>query len=424
MAEALVDGARVRRVFEQPTGMAVQGLWSGGAWSPGEGATVRHFRDRLPLGIWRISGVDVPSGFGALPVVFLRPLAEARSIEPGDVLVLGEGLYSTLNVGSSMVPPGSAVEIGSAGYRAITEGDADQTRRLLVFHGSDAAIERTQSLRGVWRGSDVTFELDHPRFAADLDYPVEIKLNGAAVSLHRVLQTLSPVRGFVLDTGQELLYRTQRGHNAKRISGTYTYFEPLFSAEPGSLRLFIHAAKPDQIPLFVELDQPLRLFADILRAAARGDAEAVVGPLAESVFSVDELLRKVASVAETASRFGPFMVRTPDEPDGFQVTATAARVIRSGIQSLETRTLEREGILYGLDLYRNWLRLMVETDRGLEDWTLRYESSLRDQVQGQAPRNIKVRFETKSRPDMLRGTGKVIAISGSAAAPTPDRSTA
>lgn len=407
----MVDGVRVESVLARPGGIAVTGTWSGGVWQPMTSQTLQHYRNHQLLGIWRIDGVDVILGPGRNPIIFLSPIEDHDTIKPGDVLILGEGVYTIIPVRRTDVPAGAAVEIGASRIHAVTEGKDNRTTQLLVFHSVDAAIERTSELRGWWRNKRVRFSIDSTRLAPGSDYAIEIFLNGKAVQLSRVLQTLLPLRGFILDAGQELLYRTQRGYGSRRLKGTYTYFDPLFSAQPGSLRVFIHPAMPEQIPLFVEPAEPLRLLVNALRAASERDIEGVLFPLTETIFSVEALLKKLAAIADTAKKFGPFMIRTPDIPEGFKVEQHAGNVIRNGIKALETRVVEREAILYGMDLYRNWLRLMSERDDGVEDWTLRYNPELREKVEGKAPRKVFVVFETKARPDVSRGTGWVIDIS-------------
>lgn len=411
---ATIDGGQIKQIYRFGSGdrLAVAGVWSGGKWSPGSDLLVRQYRDKLLMGIWRIAGVDLLSRKRTDPVLLLTPIKASATIEDQDILVFGDGVYSNLKVVKTNIPIESdvAVEIGSAHYHAIAVVKNDSVSELLVFHEPEASLERQPQQPVWWRGTQYEAIIDAPDFAIESDYPVEIKLNHKYVSVERVIRTLSPVRSFALDVGQELLFRSQRPPGGKRLTATYEYFDPLITVDRGSILLFIHPARPRQIPLFVQTEEPLRILSKVLYAAVRGNVEEVTKPLLERVFSVDELLKKVGQLADTATRFGSFFLRTPDIPDGITVGAEAAQAIRQGIRALTTRSLERIGTLYGMDLVRSWFRIMVDQGSTQEDWTLRFPQEMRDRIEGRAPRQVKVSFETKSRPDMTRGTGTLLGI--------------
>ncbi len=125
-----------------------------------------------------------------------------------------------------------------------------------------------------------------------------------------------------------MLFREQRSPGGKRLSPTYQYFDPLITVDVGSVQLRVHPARPRQIPLFLKAEEPLRLMVSVLAAASNGHAESVTRLLLESVFSVDELLKRVHMLANIAVRFGNVTLRSPDWPDGFQINANTEQVIR------------------------------------------------------------------------------------------------
>lgn len=405
-----VDGAIV---IQPVTGgrqgsLGIRSVWSGGAWQPGEHKMVRHFRARLPLGVWRIQAVEVLSR-GSGTVLWLEPLTREASFREGDVLVLGDGRYSVLEVQQTSLPTADLipVELGRQHYHALFRR-TNGTQELFVFHESDAALDQG-AVHPIWyRDQEYQVQLAGGRYHGEV-FPVEMIAQKDAVPITWMLKTLGPIRGFALDAGQEILFRRPRKRGGRRLGATYEYFEPQVMALPGSMHLSILPAEPVQIPLFISPDEPLRRLGKVLEEAASGNSEAMLRVLSEDLFSTDELLKKVRDIADTAIRVGGVKVRTPDSPDGFLINRTAHSTVVESISSLETRTLRRQGLMYALDTIRSWCRVLSEDNDGSsEDWTLRFDKGMTVMVEGKVPREVMVEFETQARQDVKRGTGYLI----------------
>jgi hypothetical protein len=302
------------------------------------------------------------------------------------------------------------VEFGGNRYHAVAKVGQVSVNEIIVFHEPEAAIDRTASQPVWWRGKQYVAKVAEPELQIEFQYPVELYLNHHDISVRQVIETLHPIRAFAIDAGQEMLFREQRSPGGKRLSPTYQYFDPLITVDSGSVKLRVHPARPSQMPLFLKTEEPLRLMVSVLAAASNGNAESVTRLLLESVFSVDELLKRVHMLANIAVRFGNFTLRSPDWPDGFQINKNTEAVVRNCLNRLETRTLERQGLLYGLDLIRHWCRILVQIDEDKEDWTLKFRENLAEYVRGNVPRPVIIVFETKSLPNMLRGTGTLLKI--------------
>src|SRR5262249_28611889 len=142
----------------------------------------------------------------------------------------------------------------------------------------------------------------------------QLTLGGEQISLQRLLHTLPPLRAFVLDAGQEMLFLEKRPTNGRRLTHTYENFEPSISAAPGSLRLFIHPSQPIHLPLYVPADEPLRLWVRVLQAAFQRSVHGVTQPLLERIFSIDDLLKRVRQFVEVGVRYGDLRIAASDMP--------------------------------------------------------------------------------------------------------------
>ena len=410
-----VDGGIVSQVSQFPGDkgrIAVSGVWSGGRWTPGTDLLVQHYREKLLLGVWRVTGIEIMSRAAKSPLLLLLPVRQSVSPQEDDIFVFDNGVYSILPISETDLPvrSSSAVELGGNRYHAVAKVGQVSVNEIIVFHEPEAAIDRTASQPVWWRGKQYVAKVAEPELQIEFQYPVELYLNHHDISVRQVIETLQPIRAFALDAGQEMFFREQRSPGGKRLSQTYQYFDPLITVDVGSVKLRVHPARPRQMLLLLKTEEPLRLMVSVLAAASNGHAESVTRLLLESVFSVDELLKRVHMLANIAVRFGNFTLRSPDWPDGFQINANTEQVIRGCLGRLEIRTLQRQGLLYGLDLIRRWCRILIQGDENQEDWTLKFHESLTDSVRGNVPRPVIVVFETKSLPNMVKGTGTLLKI--------------
>jgi len=410
---ALVDGGIVKDVvpfFRSGQQLAVVGVWSGGSWRPSTQEIVRQYRGNTLVGVWQMGGVESPARQQVDALLLLEPQGEALPPLAGDVLVFGEGVFSRLPVVESTLTPESdaAVEVGERRYHGVAQVREKRVEAIWLFHQVDAVIDSREVQPLWWRGQEFSARLQ--LFEDAKRYVVQLTLGSEHISLQRLLHTLPPLRAFVLDAGQEMLFQEKRPTNGRRLTHTYEYFEPSISAAPGSLRLFIHPSQPIQLPLYVQPDEPLRLWVRVLQAAFQRSVHGVTQPLLERIFSVDDLLKRVRQFVEVGVRYGDLRVAAPDVPSEIVIDRHVLEVVETSINILETRHLRRTGVLYALDLVRSWFRMLADEAGQQEDWTIRFDQPWRERVSGTVPRGVVVEFSTQTRPEMRRGTGILTSI--------------
>jgi hypothetical protein len=369
-----VDGGIVKSSMPSwgsPRRVAVQGVWTGGIWEPSTKAVVRQYRGNTLVGVWRITGVDIPSRQYSDAVILLEPEGGVLTPQKNDIIVFGDGVFSKLPIIESelVLESDSPIQLGVEKYHGIALVINKKIESILLFHHPDSVIESKPLQTIFWDGNTYIVKIKLSYFNDTADYLIQISLNGRNVSLHRLMNTISPLRAFILDTGQELLFQVQSGHSGRRLAKTYSLFEPSVTAISGSLKLIIHPCKPFQLPLYIQPDEPLKLFIQVLKSA--------------TYESIDDIITIGIHIAE---------------------------VIQDSIQTLETRELRRKGLLYGLDLVRGWYRVLAEADNEKEDWTIHFDKQWRGAVSGKVPREVIVVFRTQARPGMRRGTGNMVSI--------------
>ena len=410
-----VDGGIVKDVvpfFRSGRQRAVVGVWSGGSWSPSTKEIVRQYRGNTLIGVWQIVGVDYPVRQQTDAVLLLDPQGEALPPLAGDVLVFGDGVFSRLPVVESTLTleTDAAVEVGEMRYHGVAQVHDKRIEAIWLFHQVDAVIDRNEVQPLWWRGKQFSARLRLSHFADTTSYVVQLTLGSKQIALQYLLHTLPPLRAFVLDAGQEMLFQEQRPSHGRRLSHTYEYFEPSISAAPGSLRLFVHPCEPIQLPLYVQPEDPLRLWVRVLQAAFQRSVHGVTQPLLERVFSVDDLLKRIRQFVEVGVRYGDLRVAASDVSEEMVIERHVLEVVETSINILETRHLRRTGVLYALDLVRSWFRILADEAGQQEDWTIRFDQPWRDKVSGTVPRGVVVEFSTQTRPEMKRGTGILISI--------------
>jgi hypothetical protein len=413
---AVINGGIVKSVvpfFRSERQRAVVGVWSGGAWSPTEKEVVRQYRGKTLVGVWQIRGVDYPARQHASVVLILEPQGEALEPLADDVLVFGEGVYSHLLVAKSdlVLESDAAVEVGHGHYHGVARVRAGRIESIVLFHQIDAVIDRHEIHPLWWRGKQFAAQLKLAGLEPTSQYVIQLTLDSKQISLQRLLKTLPPLRAFVLDAGQEMLFQEPRPLHGRRLAQTYDYFEPLITAAPGSLQLFIRPCEPIQLPLYAQPDQPLRLWLDVLEAAFHGSVQEITRTLFERVFSVDDLLKRVRRFVQVGAQYGDLRVTASGLQDEIVIERRVVEVIETSINTLETRRLQRTGTLYALELVRRWFRVLVEGAGEPEDWTIRFDDQWEEAVSGNVPRQVAVEFTTQTRPEMKRGTGALISIS-------------
>jgi len=401
----IIDGGLVKDVIKFPFSdnqVAVSGVWSGGSWNAKEELFVNQFRNGSLLGTWQVAGVDTISHRDA--ILILSPKGNPYPLEANDILVFGEGFYKIFPVINTDLPIDThrAVEVGERQYHGIAIFEDVTVEKIIFFHSQRETMENQTTLPVWWRGQEFSFSIIN-----ESNYPVEFRFNGGEVLLNKLLKIFPHVRGFTLDVGQETMYKApmKPGRRPQKI---LRYFEPNFSVVPGSVRFFIYPATPQEIDLLIDLKEPLWLFTHILDEARKGQPKQVINLLSERTFSIDVLLNHLKEFAEEALKDGSLTVIAPDIEGAIRIDNEVLQIIIECIENIPARELKREGRLYGIDIRRNWCRVLTDGER--EDWTLRFDPKLGYQFEGKIPRPVRVVFETKTREDVRKGNGVILSM--------------
>ncbi|MCC6458051.1 MAG: hypothetical protein IT328_24060 [Caldilineaceae bacterium] len=353
-------------------------------------------------------GVDVPARHHSDPIVLLQAMAESTEFQPGDILVFGDGRYSALDVQISGIEINApiAAQLGHERHSAVVLDN----RKVIVFHEPEATLSDRLEQPLQISNQEYTAILDR-NFADQEDYSVEIYLNHQAVTTFRLVNTLTPLRDFALNAGQELLMLPARMSGGKFKQSTINTFEPTITANKGSVRLFLHPAKPRQIPLLVKPSEPLRIMVDALRAASEGDAKVVASLLTERFLGGEVLIERLKRVADVAAKHGDLIVRSSDNDREILVDRTVAATLVAGLEIAPERDEERTGTIYDLALSRYWLRLQCHHNDRTEEWTLSYTKDIDAQMHNlPLPRKVRVLFTTRTPPESVKGKGKIKSI--------------
>ncbi|MGB0386597.1 MAG: hypothetical protein ACPGWR_17445 [Ardenticatenaceae bacterium] len=125
--------------------VAIRGVFSGGKWSPEADLVVTQYRDYRKLGRWRVVGSGHLSGVATDRLLIVAPESDGAPFSANDVLVFGDGTYTTLSVSDAELPlrADGSVEVGPERYRgvALLNGSSELTR-VLIFHERGAALPK------------------------------------------------------------------------------------------------------------------------------------------------------------------------------------------------------------------------------------------------------------------------------------------
>ncbi len=385
----------------RPNVVAVMATLTGGHWSPGDQRDqVTQYRGDSVIGLWRIVGVDVMATASRSPLLLLSPHGSAPLFAEGDIITLGDAIYSQIELRHSTLPieSTSAIAIGPDALNAIARVEGGAITRVIVFHGYDDTLPRAERQSAVWRGEEYVVTLKHRP-----DEPVELRLNGTPkVSLARLIDTLTPTRGFVLGSGQEMLFHAPRPPRGRYRDETRQTFEPSVDLAHGSIRVILHQADPERIPLFVRPNDPIRLFVEALHAASQRDERRLLSLLGRRAFSVNKLLRDLRNIAMSGAEDGAIAVSGGGFGE-FRIDGTVGMWLKELAEQPARRVL-RSGELYAADSHRNWCKVLVE-GTSTEDWTLRFSSELKAKVKKLMFRAVAVSFDTRATDETRGGAG-------------------
>lgn len=392
----------------RPGVIAAIGTWSGGTWSPQSNMIVTQHRERRTIGLWHVVGVDIPARSRKSPALLLRPVGNEESLMRGDILTVGDAAFTEFDVTATNLPLSehASVEVGPDALHGVAYVDAGRVSKLIIFHGLDDVLPREETHLVTWNDVNYSISIRMPPVES-----VELYLNGSHVTLARLLNTLHPVRGFVLGTGQEMLFRLPKASRGGFRAETKEFFEPTVSVASGSVRVILSQATPQRIPLFVSPSEPLRLLVSSLSEASSGNQRALLSALGQRVFSVNKFIGQLRAVSHAAATSGGELnVRVHGRRE-FSVRAAAVNWLDK-LVSVREREARRVGELYAADFYRFWCKVLVRHEHGVEDWTLRFPDAALPLIREFMLSRVSVYFTTSAPDGVTIGAGTLIDISG------------
>lgn len=413
-----VDGGVVDSVSTWSPGgdnrRTVSGVWTGGRFTGATSMLVQQFRAGDLVGLWHATGalVQTPStpsesAAAGTTALQLAPRASDRGPEilRGDVLVFGEGRSATFNATAPIpVTRPLALHTPAHEHHAVLLPGAE--RNLVVFHRDLESMPAENPT--IFMHRERRLDLRIAEFDRLTSASLEVVFEAATIALGRMTSVLPLVRDFILDAADELLFRDTRApRGGRRHEMTYALYEPQFEAQPGSIRLILRPPTRDQIPLNALPDEVLSLLFESLRFAEAGDEQGLLNLLSARVLSVKTQLSRLQKIAGSAAINGDFLLRSSTSAEPVRVNARAFSTLRGAQRASAPRTLDRTGLVYAMDSLRFWCRLL--SDSG-EDWTLRYEPALGDEMLAVFQKRASLRFMTSSTLEKPRGHGTIMQL--------------
>lgn len=164
MTAAKVDGGVVKTAIMIPDDvqdqLAISAVWSSSRWIDQNRLTVRQFRRGVFFAEWPIATVQFIRRQDA---VLVLPLDNPYQLYPlkGDVLIFGDGAYTTLAVERTDLPidVDSAIEVGRCRYPGVALTEHGIVRQVIFFHSAETTIEWESSPFIWWQGR--SFAVNH-----------------------------------------------------------------------------------------------------------------------------------------------------------------------------------------------------------------------------------------------------------------------
>ena len=404
------NGGIIRDSVPHPRGngrIAVRGYWTGGEWKPGQYVRVDHYREQFFLGFWKITGVEVVSHIPHEFVLILSPEGRHQDFLAGDVVVIGQGACTTFRLLRSdpEVKPGVVLELGGRSYRSLVNEYPGKEPELVVFHeiGQDFELSSFSKIKLGNLEYNIWLYYEYSCFP---EYTVELRLGEKTVPIGKIIDTLAHARGFVLIGGSDLA-------GIPKTPGRYPQsiidlFEPGVSAMAGSVRIFLHSAKPITVTS-LDRSEPLRLFATALSLAASGDSDGLLTLLKGHLKDFEPALKHLKDIVKISVSDTAITIQSPDVRP-VELGSRALSAIESSEETIKKRTLTLEGEMYSLESRQRWCRFSSDSNSDVQNWTLRFAKSLVSRVKGKIPRMVSVEFETHSTPDVKQGSGVLLSI--------------
>lgn len=387
-----------------------------GSWSPfiieqSEKKSLIQYRDFSIVGVWQIQSVSSFSGsetkthFG----ISVIPESGDLNIESGD-LFFSEELFVTFK----------KVKTRQNEYRYRLGTYKDYINKfecgLILFTSgkeeflaitSDEHIESFDHKINFKSIDYNTLEIKEIEindveevFVINKENPLEVKFDfEGGLSLKDFMNTMQPIRSFIVDSGNEYFYN-KKGKRQK----TRKVFEPELALKAGSVRAFLSPMEEEkeQLDLFVNPTFSYELLYTVLEYAEKRDSKAILKLLSSNkLTNLKQYLNNLLKISKVFKRDGKFFIKY-NHLQPLILTSNSYKNIEKAISEVEHREVTVVGELYAIDTRRNWLKVYDEDNE--VDWKFIYDAHVYQSDIFKVNQYVKVMGTTEDPYGVTRGT--------------------
>ncbi|RTR26719.1 hypothetical protein EKG37_20650 [Robertmurraya yapensis] len=387
------------------------GSWSPFKMEPSEKKSLIQYRDFSIVGVWHIQSVSSFSSSETRTQFGISVIPEScdLSIESGDLFFSEELFVTFKRVNTTKNEYG--FELGT--YKDYV--NKLEYGLILFTNGKEEFLaitsdEHIESFDYKFKFKSIdhnTLEIKEIEindveelFVINKENPLEVKFDfEGGLSLKDFMDTMQPIRSFIVDSGNEYFYN-KKGKRQK----TRKVFEPELALKAGSVRAFISPMEEEkeQLDLFVNPTFSYELLYSVLEYAEKRDSKAILKFLSSNkLTNLKQYLNNLLKISKVFKREGKFYIKY-NHLKPLILTSNSFKNIEKAISEVEHREVTVVGELYAIDTRRNWLKVYDE-DNGV-DWKFIYDSHVYQSNIFKVNQFVSVMGTTEAPVDITRGT--------------------
>ncbi|WP_432775633.1 hypothetical protein AAFJ72_21205 [Brevibacillus gelatini] len=350
-----------------PGEYVVTGSWIASTLSCGKDYIIRHYRNEMLIGTWKINSV-INFFTKKGPKIGLRVESDNQFayFEVGDLLVdqgFDIDFYTIsvehhLNEGSivgDILGYESTKAIIYSGISGITLAVISQEKVQLKN------IVEIKSIRGVTR-----VQVLGKQGVVDEENPLEVRIDSKPkILLTDFLNTVNPIRAFIVGISKDF-------NNNYSLKGKFKspLYEPAVELKAGSIRLLLAPNNEGQLEMFDSPSGlPYVLLYKILASANRDDVQSVIQIISGNFINVQKHMHNLLSIIRPYYKKGLLEVSLRGY-ETIRINENTYRTVKKAMSLLSSREIEITGQIYAIDTKRKWFRI---TDNDTDvDWKIIY----------------------------------------------------
>lgn len=381
----------------------VSGNWIASTLRFGEDYVIRHYRNEMLVGTWKISSVlkfTTKTG----PKVGLKVTSDNKFayFQVGDIVVDHELNIEFYNIKLDNDFNDSSIVgniLGNESNKAIIySGISGLTLAALSYETISLQNEfKVNSVKGI---NEVI--VLGKQGIVDEENPLEVRVDSKPkILLTELLNTMNPLRSFIVGIAKEYTNNSK----AKILS---TMYEPAVELKAGSIRLLLAPNNEGQLSMYdLPTGLPYELLYKIIATANRGDINSVIQIMSGNFINVRKHMYNLLSLVRPFYRKGLLEISLKGY-EKIRVNENTYRTIKNALELILSREVVITGLIYAIDTKRNWFRITdSETD---VDWKIVYnQQAIRDiDLSILTKGNVKVFATTFSPEEAKRGIAEYI----------------